>query len=143
MLLAVLALGVAGCGDDEDDQKDAETKTASAELASKAKQCGFGSLQPGASADDVVPDGVLPEDAVVIRSDAGRAIVLLPGAINDAYRTLLANTEKAGLEIEFQEVETFDAELEIKTGDGVSKFALGSARGCPDVTRAVVTKQQG
>ena len=142
VLLAVGAALAAGCGDD-DEEGPAAPEPISAETAALAKKCGFGTAQPDATAGDLVPEGLLPDDAAVIRSDGGRAVILLRGALNDAYRTLLSNAQSKNLEIEFQEVETFDAELEVKDDGGVSRFALTTAQGCPDVTRAVVTKQQG
>ena len=138
LLLAVVALA-AGCGDDGAEQQEPQpVPAATAELA---ERCGFGAPQAGASAAGLVPEGLLPGDAAAIRSDAGRAIVLLRGAINDAYRALLANAQQRGLQIVFQEVETLDAELEVATGDGVSRLVLTTARGCADVTRAVVTRR--
>lgn len=146
VLALLLVAALAGCGGDDDEKKGGDAPAAAApssETTARAERCGFPSVQEGATEAAAFPDGLLPEGAAVIRSEGGRSVVLLPGRLNDAYRSLQSSAQKAGLEIEFQEVETFDAELEIKTGDGVSRFAMGPSPKCEDVTRAIVTQRQG
>jgi hypothetical protein len=131
-IAAVLAVALSGCGDDDADTP--ERAAVPSDAAAVAKRCGLGTPQP--NEPRVVPDALLLPEAFVV----GGGAVAYRGALNDVYRSLLAAAQRAGLEIEFKEVEVLDAELEIRDGDDVVRLALSPAPRCQDVTRASVTR---
>jgi hypothetical protein len=146
--LALLAIAwaalLAGCGDDDKESgTNAGAAPSTSQAADLAKKCGQPAPDPDAKIPEDIPAGVLPDDAALLLSQAGRTVFLLPGAIGPVYDKLVSNAKTSGVEIEFQELETHDAEIELKNATGVARFELESIAKCADVTRAVVQQRQG
>jgi hypothetical protein len=141
VLLAVAALA-AGCGDDDEDAGGGAATTTPPDAGQINDRCGLPAPESGSPPEGLLPRGLLPAGAFVSRWEGEQsATVLLRGSINDAYTALLRSAGDQGYEIEFKEVETLDAEVEVVAGDEVIRFALGRPPSCADVTRAVVTKR--
>jgi hypothetical protein len=136
-------LGGCGGGDDDESGTNAGAAPSTGQAAALAKKCGQPAPVADAKLPDEVPAGVLPDDAALMRSEAGRTVLLIPGEIGAVYGKLASNAKASGIEIEFQELETHDAELELKNATGVARFELESIADCGDVTRVVVQQRQG
>jgi hypothetical protein len=142
VLLAAAALA-AGCGDDDEDEGGGGTGQAPAEAAEVSERCGLPAPEQGSPPEGLLPDGLVPDGGFVSRWEGEQsATVVLPGSINDAYTALLESAQENGYAVEFKEVETLDAEVEVAAGDEVVRFALARPPGCADFTRAAVTKRQ-
>ena len=129
-----------GCGSGDEDA--AAPSAAAVELA---ERCDLPSPLPGSPPDDLLPPGLLPDEATVLRWGGeglnARARVAFEVPLAAAQRAVEANAARLGLQVLFSEREVFDAELDVRSGAEVVRFAFSPSRGCArEVSEAAVRK---
>jgi hypothetical protein len=126
-VLTVALLAVSGCGGD--DEKPAAVAPAPPPAPDRAlvKRCKL----RVAGHDGGFPAGLLPERSVVI----GDGSAIVAGKLADVYRQLHDNASAAGLTVRGDEMETFDAEIELEGPDGESGLRLSLPDWCQGATQ--------
>ena len=123
----VCLLALPGCGGDDRSPAAARATPAAKADPALAKRCKLRVAED----DGGFPAGLLPVRSVVI----GDGNAMVAGKLADVYRQLHDNAGAAGLTVRGDEMETFDAEIELEGADGESELRLSLPDWCPGATQ--------